>query len=1286
MNKNKLKRIMKYFILIIFCVIIFFTKNIQAEQFYFQAENYENTNVGNPPFAPWVVYSVFSNAVFSNAVSGAVFSNAVFSDDSDASNASGGAYIMVPDINRDKPSGSDSSAGQAWYTFTLTSDANINVHIRVIFPGGSADSLITKMIPDVTSWDSWKPGQADDWDWKEVGDYSGESLDAGTYTLKILFREDGSKVDRIYITTDGTPPGDVEAVPDIPENLTAVSHASIWGTVIISWDSAARAEYYKLYQNTINDPNFASLIASPSVGQESFTLTGLTNFMNNSITYYYWVKAINVLGASNFSLVGSNIRVPLPLPNAPNFLKAEYSGTNLEMILDWSDVAFVSTYTLFWSTNNATNSSTGIAGFNLGETDYVHINSIQNLNKTNYYWVKAYNAKGSSGYSSVVNDIFVPPSTPEFSKTEYSGINVLLRWSDAGEEGAYMLYRSTDINSTNFLIKLPANITNYTDPASVLNETNYYWVKSSNILGQPYSKVTNVILTAPDAPINLTADMLTDSQDIELTWSSVISAGVGSATCYTLFRSTSTNTNTATNEAGFVNNGDTYFKDMNFPTSVTNYYWVKAYNKAGESEFSLKASNILNVPDLPDPVISFLPFDDAQIDISWSNVSHETAYTLFRSTNLMGPTNVLTGLNLNQINYRDFPLVTNTTYYYWVEAYNRAGGSGFTAVTFSTTGSNVTLPQPDLNITRLNSVYNSPVILSWADLNNETSYKVYRSSVDFTNAAAVIATLTSNVTSYIDIDPQANNLINTLYYYWIKSFKGNYTRPFTNSVFTYVGESKGLDVLSVSLNLGRTVVLKWNDKKAVYTVYKSISPIYTVNQNYLIATVISNTNYQDRSIEANKTYYYNVGYTINIYGKNFEFLDGPPGDFAVATIGVDDTRFLFSNLMEFVSVYDECKNQSIKNPDPDKPDTWTHGFINPIINGPLLGAYKFKVFKAGNTPARVDVDVYDNWGNNRSGILRGSKNSLIDGNIQQSVTLYPEVDIIFDFNETLVNILYMKIWHHGYSDWCSWNQLTITLETEEGTDSLPMISFAGAHPSPHTYNLNKPANKVIYNIKNTYGDNNYVMHVTEIECAWLPFFEEVTDEKDLEKLGNIQNKVGLTLPYNNYDNDKFPEVYNTFIEPPNVSVDSLGIFLLSIDGDEWTYIGGDVNAAAKTISFDSQSLGIFGVFPIDRSQLNDKIVNISPNRFITADGDGENDFILFRINPKNKKVKLDVNIYNLSGGLIYRLVRSQIVDKTCSVKWYGKNLHDEELSIGPYIYEVRFDDKKVENGVIILVH
>ena len=87
--------------------------------------------------------------------------------------------------------------------------------------------------------------------------------------------------------------------PDAPTGLAA-SDGTELDSVEINWNYAARATSYLIFRNTTNSTDSANLIADKIV-IGSFTDTSVTA----AATYFYWAKAVNNAGTSDFSNVDS---------------------------------------------------------------------------------------------------------------------------------------------------------------------------------------------------------------------------------------------------------------------------------------------------------------------------------------------------------------------------------------------------------------------------------------------------------------------------------------------------------------------------------------------------------------------------------------------------------------------------------------------------------------------------------------------------------------------------------------------------------------------------------------------------------------------------------------------------------------------------------------------------------------------------------------------------------------------------------------------------------------------
>jgi hypothetical protein len=177
----------------------------------------------------------------------------------------------------------------------------------------------------------------------------------------------------------------------------------------------------------------------------------------------------------------------------------------------------------------------------------------------------------------------------------------------------------------------------------------------------------------PSAPTNVSASDGTYTDRVRLTWTA--SSG---ATGYKVFRHTSNNSSGA-QQIG--TSTASQYDDTTAVVGTTYWYWVKAYNSAGDSGFSNGDSGFVSAPtpQPPSAPTSVSASDGTYTDrvrLSWTASSGATGYKVFRNTsnNSSGAQQIGTS---TASQYDDTTAVVGTTYWYWVKAYNSAGDSGF---------------------------------------------------------------------------------------------------------------------------------------------------------------------------------------------------------------------------------------------------------------------------------------------------------------------------------------------------------------------------------------------------------------------------------------------------------------------------------------------------------------------------------------------------------------------------------------------------------------------------------
>jgi uncharacterized protein affecting Mg2+/Co2+ transport/uncharacterized protein (DUF2141 family) len=135
------------------------------------------------------------------AENGDISSPMEIADDTEASD---GGYIEAPN-GSGYPSTPSKEYGYAEYTFDILSAGNYMIWGRVLAMNGHEDSFFVSVDGgDAVLWDTQL---SNTWVWDQVvnrgeTDPASFNLQAGTHTLTIYQREDGSKLDRILITND----------------------------------------------------------------------------------------------------------------------------------------------------------------------------------------------------------------------------------------------------------------------------------------------------------------------------------------------------------------------------------------------------------------------------------------------------------------------------------------------------------------------------------------------------------------------------------------------------------------------------------------------------------------------------------------------------------------------------------------------------------------------------------------------------------------------------------------------------------------------------------------------------------------------------------------------------------------------------------------------------------------------------------------------------------------------------------------------------------------------------
>lgn len=205
-----------------------------------------------------------------------------------------------------------------------------------------------------------------------------------------------------------------------------------------------------------------------------------------------------------------------------------------------------------------------------------------------YYRVRAYNSAGDSPYSNELNVLTLPAAPTNLVASAVHERRVNLSWTDnSGGESGFRLERKTGSGNWTTLANLAANVTSYPDTSVVETTTYTYRIFAFNASGDSAASneatVTTPALTVPIAPSDLQAVALS-AGSVRLTW-------VDNSYNEDGFQvERKTGAGGTWSQVGTAGEDATGFTDSGLSELTTYYYRVRAYNNAGDSDYSNEAA------------------------------------------------------------------------------------------------------------------------------------------------------------------------------------------------------------------------------------------------------------------------------------------------------------------------------------------------------------------------------------------------------------------------------------------------------------------------------------------------------------------------------------------------------------------------------------------------------------------------------------------------------------------------------------------------------------------------
>ena len=462
-------------------------------------------------------------------------------------------------------------------------------------------------------------------------------------------------------------------VNPLPPDYVSATDGTFPDKVQVNWSENTNATKYKVYRNTIDSSSSAIDISSD---------LSSTNFDDTTAAqgqlYFYWVKAGNSNGWSNFSTSDSGMKL-----SAPDLLTASDGTFTNKVEITWSESIGATKFMVYRSLTDNSAASAGISG-EISATNYNDTTATQG--QLYYYWVKAGNSNGwsdlgasESGYKNIN-----PPENVNATDGIYPD-KIYVGWGKITNATKYKVYRNTTDNSSAASdISGDIFVTNFNDTTASSGQLYFYWVKAGNANGYSDFSTSNsgMKLSSPDI-LNVSDGTFTNK--VEITWNESIGA-----TKFLVYHSATDNTSTAINISGEITN--TNYNDTATSPGQIYYYWIKSGNTNGWSDFGASESGYKGW-STPSNVSATDGVYPDKIRVGWSGVDGADKYMVYRNQIDNSSTAADISSEISATSFDDTNAEQNQLYYYWIKAGNSSGWSDFSA---SDSGSLYVLPIADI--------------------------------------------------------------------------------------------------------------------------------------------------------------------------------------------------------------------------------------------------------------------------------------------------------------------------------------------------------------------------------------------------------------------------------------------------------------------------------------------------------------------------------------------------------------------------------------------------------------
>lgn len=572
-------------------------------------------------------------------------------------------------------------------------------------------------------------------------------------------------------------------------------------------------------------------------------------FLDNANDYYTYLSSddkLKALGVADATAIAEyfgltkgaqTVTCTYTQSRADGSLKIKWSGLdNVDYYEIWRDTKDAYDYEKIDEVSDATS----------------FIDDTVELGTRYYYLVRPVFNDGTTGeYSKSISGVALAKTN--FTKIEAkSGKKVALTWKKVSQAEGYLIYRKdSEDGKYNQIGKVTSGKTlTYTDTVKSNNKTYTYKIQAYNTNNgkQGVGAYSSTKSAKTLAKAKITGITSSDEEVLKISWKKV-----SGAKGYIISRSTSKNSgykkiDTVT--------GKTSYSDDTVKAGKTYYYKVEAYNvNSGTKGYGGASDAVAGKTAKRTKITSIVSTNEKTLTIKWNKITGAYGYRIKRSTDEDGTYKVVKTIKSgNTTSYKDTSVKAGKTYYYTVETMVKTGDnicySGESASMEGRTAKKAKIKYAVSN-------GSNQIEVNWGAVRGAYGYRIKRSTSK-NGTYKVVATLKGkNNTTYQDKKLKTAKT----YYYKIETInKVNGKKGYSgNSAAVSAKTLKTTSITAVKATGSTSVRLEWKavDGASGYQIYRSTSK----DSGYKKVGQVKGKNtkkYEDKTLEAGKTYYYQV--------------------------------------------------------------------------------------------------------------------------------------------------------------------------------------------------------------------------------------------------------------------------------------------------------------------------------------------------------------------------------------------------------------------------------------------